>query len=99
VAGSPIHPVLGKNHPNPLTSTTTFSISSPGPLVRARVEIWDAGGRAIRSIPVDVIPAGVATLTWDGLDSRGRIVASGTYLYRLVHDRGSTRATKLTVLR
>lgn len=45
----------------------------------ARIEIFDVGGRLVRSLPLFAQPATV----WDLLDGRGQPVPSGVYLARL----------------
>jgi hypothetical protein len=53
--------------------------------VRAgRLELRDAGGQLIRSLKVPASRDGsIRNIRWDGKDSGGRLVAAGTYTYRL----------------
>lgn len=53
--------------------------------VRAgRLEFRDAGGQLIRSLKVPASRDGsIRNIRWDGKDSGGRLVAAGTYTYRL----------------
>ena len=48
------------------------------------LQIYDLAGRQVRSFVRDMLSAGTHRIAWDGRDSRGREVAGGLYLYRLV---------------
>ncbi len=52
--------------------------------VAARVEIYDADGRPVRTIPLESTAAGRYRLRWDGLDDDGNPAAPGEYEFRLV---------------
>lgn len=43
------------------------------------VRVFDPGGRMVREVLHRQLEAGRHPLTWDGLDSGGRLVASGVY--------------------
>lgn len=45
------------------------------------VQVTDSTGNVIRTIPLGVLAAGQRTFSWDGLDSSGNKVASGTYSF------------------
>jgi len=45
--------------------------------------IFDVTGRRVRTLVRGRRNAGQHSVTWDGRDDRGRVVASGVYLYRL----------------
>jgi len=45
-----------------------------------------------------VVAAGEQVVDWDGRDDGGQLVASGTYMARLVAEQG-TRTSKLTMAR
>jgi flagellar hook assembly protein FlgD len=49
----------------------------------ATVAVYDLGGCLVRTLSDDVYTAGPHTIVWDGLDRRGRAIASGTYFVRL----------------
>ncbi len=72
---------LAGNRPNPFNPATqvSFSLAVPG---LATVEILDLLGRRVRTLRAE-LPAGPATVAWDGLDDAGRAVPSGAYLARL----------------
>ncbi len=84
-------------HPNPFNPKTTlrFELSAAG---RARLDIYDAGGRHVASLLDDVLQAGPQQLLWDGCRDDGSPLPSGAYLARLrAWDR--TSSEKLLLLK
>ena len=83
--------VLKQNYPNPFNPSTTieFSLERPG-LVDLRV--IDLLGRTVRQLINGHRAVGLHSILWDGRDSDGRLVASGTYFYRMIV--GSEQVTK-----
>jgi choice-of-anchor B domain-containing protein len=73
---------LHANVPNPFNPSTriAFELASPGP---ARLAVFDARGRLVRSLARGWLAAGAHERVWDGRDESGHAVASGVYLYRL----------------
>ncbi|MDM7915658.1 MAG: FlgD immunoglobulin-like domain containing protein, partial [Candidatus Eisenbacteria bacterium] len=63
--------------PNPFAGSTQLVLAR-SPQSAARLEIFDASGRRVRSIDW---PAGRASLSWDGADQAGRALPAGVYLY------------------
>jgi flagellar basal-body rod modification protein FlgD len=59
----------------------TFALLEPAS--SARVDVLDGQGRVVRQLPVGPHETGSATVTWDGLDAAGRVLAPGTYFYRV----------------
>ena len=47
-----------------------------------RLEIYDVGGRLVRSLVAGRQSIGLHSAAWDGTDADGDPVASGAYLYR-----------------
>lgn len=94
----PAPPVeLEPNRPNPFNPTTTvlFRLAEKG---RARVAVYDLGGRLVRELADRVFPAGPSALVWDGANGNGRDAASGVYFIRLeAADR--TLSKKMLLLR
>jgi flagellar hook assembly protein FlgD len=69
--------------------------------VRAATDlaVYDASGRLVRRLVSQVLDAGAHAITWDGLDSAGRLTPSGVYLLELVQP-GQLRAVqKATIVR
>lgn len=79
--------------PNPFRGMTTLQFELPrsGP---TRLAIYDLGGRLIRTLLDEEMPAGRFDASWDGSDESGRKVSSGVYLYRL-ETRGLRDARKV----
>ncbi len=73
---------LDQNNPNPFTLSTTisFSLSTPAPVTLA---VYGIQGRLIRTLVSENLGAGRHTISWDGRDESGGDVAAGVYLYRL----------------
>ena len=95
--GLPEGPQLGQNAPNPFNSGTViswFQLQS-GP---ARLEVFALTGQRVAALHQGLGKAGLHRLRWDGGDDRGRPLASGVYVYRLVTDE-AVQTRKLTLLR
>ncbi len=69
-------------YPNPFNPTASIEYSIP---VRSSVmlDIYDVLGRKVVNLEDRVLPAGSHVSTWNGRDSRGNLLGSGVYLYRL----------------
>ena len=95
--GLPDGPQLQQNAPNPFNSETVISwfLLRPGP---ARVEVFALTGQRVAVLRQGPEKAGVHRVHWNGRDDRGRPLASGVYLYRLVTDE-AVQTRKLTLLR
>ena len=73
---------LAQNHPNPFNPTTTIRFG----LIEAShvsLQVYDAGGRLVRTLVDESRPAGPFTVEWDGRNEAAQPVASGIYFYRL----------------
>ncbi len=95
--GLPDGPQLQQNAPNPFNSQTVISWFQlrPGP---ARVEVFALTGQRVAMLHHGPSKAGYHPVHWDGRDDRGRPLASGVYLYRLVTTE-NVQTRKLTLLR
>ena len=51
-----------------------------------RISVYNAIGQEVRVLVNGQKAAGQHTITWDGADENGRVVASGTYIYVLATD-------------
>ena len=69
-----------------------------GGAASARVNIYDASGRLVRTVAEGSYPAGYNAVIWDGTDARGTRVATGIYFLRS-ENAGERRTMKLAVLR
>lgn len=79
----PAQHALFSNRPNPFNPATAIRFALPS-AQRARLEVLDLAGRRVVTLVDGEREAGYHEVRWDGRDSAGRSVASGTYLYRLV---------------
>ena len=73
---------LFQNYPNPFREATTigYEVEQAGPVT---ITVYDILGRAIRTLVDQDQAIGTYHIAWDGRDAAGRVVASGTYFYRL----------------
>ena len=63
-----------------------------------RLEVFALTGQRVAVLHQGPKKAGVHRVHWDGGDGRGRPLASGVYLFRLVTDHG-IQTRKLTMLK
>ena len=82
--------------PNPLATRARIAIEcrDPGPLA---VSVFDVRGRRVAILHEGSVPAGVATLEWDGRDAAGRRRPGGMYFLRAVTGNQS-RTVRLVLL-
>lgn len=69
--------------PNPFNPTTTLTYDVPPGGGTVLLQVFDVGGREIRTLVGEHRAAGRHQVVWDGQDSGGRGVPSGAYLCRL----------------
>lgn len=74
---------LSQNYPNPFNSTTSIELSLPGPS-HVQLEIFNILGQRVATLANHYMAAGRYSVTWAGTDDRGKSVASGIYLYRII---------------
>jgi len=88
---------LAANYPNPFRQTTTvrFGLPSARPVT---LRVYDLQGRMVRTLLKGNLLAGEHKAVWNGLDERGRMVASGTYFCSL-HAGAEVRISKMMRLR
>lgn len=86
---------LGDNYPNPFNAETTIPLS--GEVREGQLAIYDIAGRMIRQYDID---SQTSSITWDGTNTSGETVASGTYFYTVSFDGVGKAATrKMTLLK
>jgi hypothetical protein len=87
---------LAGNSPNPFQNATTLRV---GALENsdAQIEVFDAGGRRVRSTSAR-LSAGWQDLAFDALDDHNRPLATGIYFYR-IRAGGQTRTQKIVIVR
>jgi len=87
---------LHQNVPNPFNPTTkiAFDLARTG---HVRLEVFDVGGRVVRTLVDGAMVAGRNHhVVWDGLDAAGARASSGVYFYRLVA--GDLTATRKMIV-
>ncbi len=68
--------------PNPFNAATTLAFTLERPAA-VELQVYDLGGRLVRTLVSGPLPAGEHRRRWDGRDVGGRAVPSGVYLCRL----------------
>ena len=87
--------VLHQNYPNPFTSTTTISFQLNTEITEnTEIGIYNIRGQKIKKY---LIEDDRFTVEWDGKDESGKLVSSGTYLYKL-NINGRTKAVRKCIL-
>jgi len=92
----PLPTALHPCEPNPFNPTTMlrFDLAQSG---RARLLVYDAAGRLVRTLVDATLAAGSHRTVWSGLDTAGRRAPSGVYFARLVSGE-SNIARKMVLL-
>jgi hypothetical protein len=73
---------FAQNVPNPFAVATRFDFTLALPS-RVRVSVYDAAGRLVRRLLDEPRAAGAHSVSWDGRDHAGALLASGAYWARL----------------
>ena len=86
-----------QNVPNPFNPSTriSFAISKTAAVT---VDVFDLVGRKIAVLVDRPFAAGEHSLVWDARDADGRLVSSGTYLFRITAG-GRSESRKMLLLR
>ncbi len=71
---------LAQNYPNPFNPETAIQFAVPE-AASVQVTIYNALGRAVRTLVNGEFAPGTHSVTWDGRDDNGQQAASGLYLY------------------
>lgn len=74
-----LHPIV----PNPFTGSATVAFDLPAGSARARLDVYDAGGRRIATLLDGTFDGGRHTTHWNGTDGNGADAGSGLYFCRL----------------
>ncbi len=78
---------LHPGYPNPFNPQTTIKFDLPEPH-QVRISVFTLAGKTVVTLVNEMMPAGRHAAVWNGRDSRGREVSSGTYLVRLETESG-----------
>ncbi len=86
---------LSQNYPNPFNANTVIDVE--GDFESGRLAIYDIAGRLVNNF---AIGENNRSITWDGTDLAGDVVASGTYFYSVnVDGFGTASVKKMTLLK
>jgi hypothetical protein len=91
-------PQLLPNHPNPFNPSTTIQFDLPASGGLVRLQVFDVTGRLVRTLVSEPLGSGRHSVDWDGRDSRGQLVGSGTYFARL-RTEGWEETQKMSLLK
>jgi len=84
-------------YPNPFNPRTKVAFELAA-AEHVRVEIFDLRGRLVRRLVDERLPAGRYERTWDGADTHGGKVSSGSYLLRMITS-GAAQTARVTLLK
>ncbi len=87
-----------RSAPNPFNPSTTlhFQLPEAGPVT---LTVYNVAGQVVAELARgEVLEAGRHAREWHGTDERGRALASGLYLYRLIAG-GQVRVGKIALIR
>jgi|GEM_PF-3033519 len=73
---------LEQNSPNPFTKSTEISFQIREKCL-TELAIFNAAGQRIKTIIKQTKKPGFYTVRWNGKDTKGRIVSSGVYFYKI----------------
>jgi len=78
---------LTQNYPNPFNPSTTIEFNV-GVDSHVSINVYDITGRLVSTIADGYYQSGTDgySVTWNGLDSQGRMVSAGLYIYTLQTD-------------
>lgn len=83
--------------PNPTARSVSIAYYIPRP-ADVSLSIYTISGRAVRRVDLGRQPAGLHSLTWNGLDGQGGRVAPGVYFLRLGVDGAPAGQRRVVVL-
>jgi hypothetical protein len=78
----PMNLALSQNYPNPFNPVTQIDYYVPK-CHHVTILVYNLRGQKIKTLIEEVKPAGQYSVTWDGTDNHGSMVASGVYFYEL----------------
>jgi hypothetical protein len=95
--GVPDRCVLQDIYPNPFNPCTKIRFGLPE-MGEVTMQVFDVRGRLVKTLVHEELPLGWHTTTWNGQDTRGRDVSSGTYLVRMITE-GGVKSQKIMLVR
>ena len=87
---------LNGNYPNPFNPETTisYSVKEPG---KVRLEVYNIKGQLVKTLVDEEQTTGRYKLVFNAKDDRGRSIASGVYMLRMVAP-GYLKTTKMILM-
>ena len=79
---------LKQNYPNPFNPSTQISFDLPE-TGQVKLQIYDMLGKSVATLVQGELQAGPYSMTWNGRNNAGQLVAAGTYIYRLTAQRAN----------
>jgi hypothetical protein len=73
---------LSQNYPNPFNPSTTIAYGLPKPS-QVKLTIFNILGQTVVTLVNQMQPAGHYKVEWNGEVAKGKVAATGVYLYRL----------------
>lgn len=95
--GMPTDFVLEQNYPNPFNPSTVIRFSLPKES-QVTLKIYDIMGQEVKTLLNETMNAGNFDVQWNGDDSDGNKVQSGTYIYRITTENNSV-ARKMILIK
>ncbi len=94
---------LHTNYPNPFNPITTLTFGLPE-ISDVTLVIYDLRGREVITLVDEQINPGAHNKVWKGIDSQGRPIPSGMYIYRIIatsleSDKQFTQSLKMVLLK
>jgi hypothetical protein len=84
--------------PNPTPGRAAVGCES-GPGGHARLELCDAAGRVLATLPLGPSRPGLQRVDWDARSTAGARIGPGVYFLRLRGARGDSDAARLLIVR
>jgi flagellar hook assembly protein FlgD len=75
--------VLRQNFPNPFNPSTAFRFAVPK-TGHVTFAVYNMLGQKVRTLVDEIVETGTQAIVWDGKDSNGISMPSGTYIYRMI---------------
>lgn len=89
-----------QNYPNPFNPETTISFNIQNSVSKAEIEIFNIKGQVVKTYQIDDPRENYQhEVVWNGFDEMGKVVSSGTYLYRLKLDGKGVAVNKMILLK
>ena len=93
----PVEFSLYQNYPNPITTSTTISFSTPEYTDNAEIIIYNVKGQLVKTLlPTTTHQSALTTVFWNGKDENGNQLSNGIYFYKLTS--GEKTALKKMIL-